>query len=127
MNSGRTMTKTNPKVIARQKRVKRIRTKFFGTLERPRMSVYRSNRHIYAQIIDDTNHTTLVAMSTLDKEFTAAEIKGKSAQAKKIGEMIAVRAKNAGISSVVFDRGGNLYHGRVKALSEGAREGGLDF
>lgn len=91
------------------------------------MRVFRSNRHIYAQIIDDTTHTTLVAMSTKDKEFTSSEIKGKSAQAKKVGEMIAARAKNAGISKVVFDRGGYLYHGRVKALSEGAREGGLDF
>jgi len=91
------------------------------------MRVFRSNRHIYAQIIDDTTQTTLVAMSTKDKEFTSSEIKGKSAQAKKVGEMIAARAKNAGISKVVFDRGGYLYHGRVKALSEGAREGGLDF
>lgn len=91
------------------------------------MRVYRSNRHIYAQIIDDTKHTTLVAMSTMDKEFDGTAVKGKSAQARKVGEIIAARAKNAGISSVVFDRGGNLYHGRVKALSEGAREGGLDF
>lgn len=121
------MAKTSPKVIARQKRIKRIRTKSFGTPERPRMRVYRSNRHIYAQIIDDTKHMTLVAMSTKDKEFNSSEIKGKCAQAKKVGEMIAVKAKNAGISSVVFDRGGNLYHGRVKALSDGAREGGLDF
>lgn len=91
------------------------------------MRVYRSNRHIYVQIIDDTKQATLVTMSTKDKAFNSAEIKGKCAQAKKIGEMIAEKAKTAGISQVVFDRGGNLYHGRVKALSDGAREGGLDF
>ena len=91
------------------------------------MRVFRSNRHIYVQIIDDTKHATLVTMSTKDKEFGADDLKGKIAQAKKVGEMIAERAKKAGISQVVFDRGGNLYHGRVKALSDGAREGGLDF
>ena len=89
------------------------------------MRVFKSNRHIYAQIIDDTKHATLVTMSTKDKEFVASEEKGKIAQAKKVGLLIAQRAKNAGISKVVFDRGGNLYHGRVKALSDGAREGGL--
>lgn len=121
------MAKTSPKVIARQKRVKRIRKKSFGTPDRPRMRVFRSNRHIYAQIIDDTTNSTLVSMSTNDKDFDSSEIKGKSAQAKKVGEMIAEKAKNSGISKVVFDRGGNLYHGRVKALSDGAREGGLEF
>ena len=121
------MAKTSPKLDARRKRIQRIRTRSFGTPERPRMRVFRSNRHIYAQIIDDTKHATLVTMSTKDKEFDRADLKGKIAQAKKVGEMIAHRAKNAGISRVVFDRGGNLYHGRVKALSDGAREGGLDF
>ncbi len=121
------MAKTSPKLIARRKRVKRIRTRSFGTSERPRLRVFRSNRHIYAQIIDDTMHATLITMSTKDKEFNASEFKDKCAQAKKVGEMIAERAKNAGISNVVFDRGGNLYHGRVKALSDGAREGGLNF
>jgi large subunit ribosomal protein L18 len=91
------------------------------------MCVFRSNRHIYAQIIDDSKHATLVTMSTKDKEFTGPEEKGKTAQAKKVGLLIAQRAKKAGIQKVVFDRGGNLYHGRVKALSEGAREGGLEF
>lgn len=91
------------------------------------MLVFRSNRHIYAQIIDDTRHATLLAMSTLDKEFEGTEAKGKCEIAKKVGELIARRAKDAGITKVVFDRGGNLYHGRVKALSDGAREGGLDF
>lgn len=121
------MAKTNPKIVARKKRIQRIRTKTFGTTERPRMRVFRSNRHIYVQIIDDTKHATLVTMSTMDKEFGGDELKGKIAQAKRVGEMIAQRAKQAGITRVVFDRGGNLYHGRVKALSEGAREGGLDF
>lgn len=91
------------------------------------MLVFRSNRHIYAQIIDDTKQATLVAMSTLDKEFEGTDLKGKCEAAKKVGELIARRAKDAGITKVVFDRGGNLYHGRVKALSDGAREGGLDF
>jgi large subunit ribosomal protein L18 len=121
------MAKTSPKVVARKKRVERIRTKCFGTTERPRMRVFRSNRHIYAQIIDDTRHATLVTMSTKDKEFAGTEEKGKIAQAKQVGLLIAQRAKNAGIVKVVFDRGGNMYHGRVKALSDGAREGGLDF
>ena len=121
------MAKTNSKVAARKKRVKRIRTKIFGTAERPRMSVYRSNRHIYVQIIDDILHKTLVSMSTGDKEFDANDLNGKCEQAKKVGIIIAERAKSAGIGKVVFDRGGNLYHGRIKALSDGAREGGLLF
>jgi len=121
------MAKTNSKVTARKKRVQRIRTKIFGTTERPRMSVYRSNRHIYVQIIDDIQHRTLVAMSTGDKEFDANDLNGKCEQAKKVGLIIAQKAKTAGIEKVVFDRGGNLYHGRIKALSDGAREGGLEF
>jgi large subunit ribosomal protein L18 len=121
------MAKTNPKLIARKKRVQRIRTKSFGTPERPRMRVFRSNRHIYVQIIDDTKHATLLTMSTKDKEFDVSELKGKCAAAKKVGELVAQRAKDAGITKVIFDRGGNIYHGRVKALSDGAREGGLEF
>ena len=121
------MAKTSPKLVARIKRIKRIRTKSFGTTERPRMRVFRSNRHIYAQIIDDTTHATLVTMSTKDKAFDGVDLKGKVEQAKKVGELIAQRAKDAGITRVIFDRGGNLYHGRVKALSDGAREAGLDF
>jgi large subunit ribosomal protein L18 len=121
------MAKTNPKVTARKKRVKRIRVKIFGTTERPRMSVYRSNRHIYVQIIDDMQRKTLVAMSTEDKNFEYNDLNGKCEQAKRIGLLIAEKAKNAGIEKVVFDRGGYIYHGRVKALSEGAREGGLQF
>ena len=121
------MAKTNPKTIARAKRVSRIRKKITGTAERPRLRVFKSNRHIYAQLIDDSAGHTLVSMSTLDKEFTLGDEKGKVAIAKKVGELLAARAKAAGFSKVVFDRGGAVYHGRVKSLSEGAREGGLDF
>jgi large subunit ribosomal protein L18 len=121
------MAKTNPKTIARAKRVSRIRKKIYGTSERPRLRVFKSNRHIYAQLIDDVAGHTMVTMSTLDKEFELGEDKGKTGAAKKVGELLATRAKAAGISKVVFDRGGSVYHGRVKSLSEGAREGGLEF
>ena len=121
------MAKTNPKVTARSKRVQRIRTKIFGTTERPRMSVYRSNRHIYVQIINDEQHKTLVAMSTDDKAFDGADLKGKCEQAKKVGTLIAEKALAAGISQIVFDRGGNLYHGRVRAVADAARKAGLEF
>jgi len=86
-----------------------------------------SQQPSYVQIIDDAKHHTLVSMSTEDKEFTADDLKGKVAQAGRVGEMAAKRALAAGIDKVVFDRGGNLYHGRVKALAEGARQGGLNF
>lgn len=121
------MAKTNPKVTARLKRVQRIRTKISGTLEKPRMRVYRSNRHLYVQIIDDVHGKTLVACSTDDKNFASSEALGKCEQAKRAGLLVAEKAKSAGIVKVVFDRGGYLYHGRVKALSDGAREGGLQF
>ncbi len=119
------MAKQSSKLSARTKRVRRIRKKITGTPERPRMRVFRSNRHIYVQIIDDTKQATLVSMSTGDKAFDTSELKGKVAQAEKVGQIVAQRAIEAGIAQVVFDRGGNLYHGRVKALSEGARKGGL--
>jgi large subunit ribosomal protein L18 len=121
------MAKTNSKVTARKKRVQRIRVKIFGTSERPRMRVYRSNRHIYAQIIDDVQRITLIAMSSDDKFFEAAGLNNKCEQAKQVGVLIAEKAKLAGIEKIVFDRGGYLYHGRIKALSDGAREGGLQF
>ena len=121
------MAKTNPKVTARKKRVQRIRVKIAGTTERPRLCVFRSNRHIYAQIIDDSQHTTLVSMSTDHKDFTSEEAGDKCEQAKRVGLLIAEKAKSAGIEKVVFDRGGYLYHGRIKSLSDGAREGGLQF
>ncbi|MBM9511190.1 50S ribosomal protein L18 [Desulfogranum marinum] len=121
------MAKTNPKVTARYKRVRRIRKNMLGTSEKPRMRVFRSNKHIYVQIIDDLKKATLVSASTENKEFDAADLKGKCEKAKKVGLMVAEKAKAAGIEQVVFDRGGYIYHGRVKALSEGAREGGLKF
>jgi large subunit ribosomal protein L18 len=121
------MGRTNPSDIARRKRIKRIRKKILGSPERPRMRVFKSARHIYVQIIDDSKGCTLAAMSTLDKEMAGAEIKGKCAKAQKVGQLLAARAKAAGIEAVVFDRGGYIYHGRIKALAEGAREAGLQF
>lgn len=121
------MTKTNSKITARAKRVSRIRKKISGTDERPRLTVFKSNKHIYAQIIDDVQHKTLVAMSTVEKDFESGDEKGKQGAAKIVGKTIAERAKAKGIEKVVFDRSGYLYHGRVKSLSDGAREGGLQF
>lgn len=113
---------------ARKRRHLRVRRRVFGTKERPRLSVYRSLNHMYAQIIDDVEGHTLVQASTLDPELRSKlEKTGNVAAAKEVGRLLAARAKEAGISQVVFDRGGNLYHGRVAALAEGAREGGLIF
>ena len=109
----------------RQLRHKRVRGKISGTPERPRLNVYRSNTNIYAQLIDDVNGVTLASASTLEKEFEGAG--GNADAAKKIGLKIAERALAKGIETVVFDRGGYIYHGRVAALAEGAREGGLKF
>ena len=109
----------------RQKRHIRVRGKISGTAECPRLNVFRSNANIYAQIIDDVNGVTLVAASTLEKSFEGAT--GNAEAAKKVGLVLAERAKEKGITDVVFDRGGYLYHGRVAALAEGAREGGLNF
>jgi len=113
--------------MARAKRISRIRKKISGTDERPRLCVFKSNKHIYAQIIDDVQRKTLVAMSTVEKDFNQGEEKGKIGAAKIVGKIIAERAKAKGIEKVVFDRSGYLYHGRVKSLSDGAREGGLQF
>ena len=121
------MAKTDVKVLARARRVSRIRKKISGTPERPRLRVFKSNKHIYAQIIDDVSGRSLVAMSTTDKQFEMGEESGKTAAAKIVGRKLAERATAAGIKAVTFDRGGYIYHGRVKALSEGAREGGLEF
>ena len=121
------MAKTDSTVTARQKRIRRIRKKIRGTMERPRLRVYKSAKHFYAQVIDDTQGHTLVAMSSLDKSLTGEEIEGKCDQARKVGVLLAKKAKSQGIEKVVLDRGGYLYHGRVKAFSEGAREGGLIF
>ena len=110
---------------ARLRRHTRVRGKITGTVQRPRLNVYRSLNHIYAQIIDDVKGVTLVAASSVEKDFGMAG--GNKEAAKKVGELIAKRAAEKGITEVVFDRGGYLYHGRVKELAEGAREGGLKF
>lgn len=113
---------------ARKRRHLRVRGRVFGTPERPRLSVYRSLKHMYAQIINDVEGRTLAHASTLDPELRSKlEKTGNVDAAREVGRLLAARAKEAGISKVVFDRGGNLYHGRVAALAEGAREGGLDF
>lgn len=109
----------------RLKRHKRVRAHISGTAETPRLNVFRSDKHIYAQIIDDVAAKTLVAAATNEKDFGAYG--GNVEAAKKLGTIIAERALKAGIEKVVFDRGGYLYHGRVKALADGAREGGLKF
>ncbi|WP_420627262.1 50S ribosomal protein L18 [Candidatus Leptofilum sp.] len=114
--------------IARKRRHRRIRNRISGTAERPRLNVFRSLDHIYAQVIDDVAGETLVSASTVDKELRSDLAgKPKKDQATVVGKAVAERAKAAGISTVLFDRGGYLYHGRIKALADGAREGGLDF
>ena len=113
---------------ARIKRHRRVRMKIAGTPERPRLNVFRSLRHIYAQVIDDANGLTLAAASTVDIEVVSdAKGKGKREQAAIVGRVVAQRAQEAGINAVVFDRGGYIYHGRVKALAESARKTGLNF
>ena len=112
--------------LSRRERIKQgIRKRLSGSTERPRLSVYRSNKGIYAQIIDDTTGKTLVSASSLSKEFSANG--PKIEQSKAVGKLVAEKAVAAGISQVVFDRNGYLYHGRVKSLADGAREGGLNF
>ena len=119
------MVKKIVKNAMRQKRHVRVRGKISGTPERPRLNVFRSNANIYAQIIDDVNGVTLVAANTLEKDFEGAT--GNIEAAKKVGQVVAERAKAKGIEEVVFDRGGYIFHGRVAALAEGAREAGLKF
>lgn len=121
------MSKTNIRHAARHRRKLHIRKTVRGTTARPRLSVFRSARHIYAQIIDDTDGRTLAAASTLSEELKGLEAGGNVEAAKQVGTLIAKRALDAGVSSVCFDRNGYLYHGRVKALAEAAREGGLVF
>ena len=111
---------------SRVKRHLRVRKKISGTPERPRLSVYRSEKNIYAQIIDDVNGTTLVAASSLEKDL-ALKSGGNKEASKVVGELIAKKALDKGITEVVFDRGGYVYHGRVQALAEAAREAGLKF
>ncbi|MCD5326025.1 MULTISPECIES: 50S ribosomal protein L18 [Pontibacillus] len=119
------ITKADKNAV-RKRRHARVRKKVAGTPERPRLNVYRSNKHIYAQIIDDVNGVTLASASTVDNEFNL-ETTGNVEAATKVGQMVADRAKNNGVSTIVFDRGGYLYHGRVKALADAAREAGLEF
>lgn len=119
------MVSKQDKNIQRLKRHRRVRGTVSGTAERPRLDVFRSSKHIYAQIIDDVAGVTLVSASSTEKGFESDG--GNKEGAKAVGKLVGERAKAKGISSVVFDRGGYLYHGRVKELAEGARESGLEF
>ena len=119
------MVKKADKNTARLRRHRRVRGKISGTAQCPRLNVFRSSKHIYAQIIDDVKGVTLAAASTLDKDFAGNG--GNKEAARKVGEMIAKRAAEKGITEVKFDRGGYIFHGRVKELADGAREGGLKF
>ena len=122
------MAKTNKKTVSRARRKRAIRGKLSGTAERPRLTVFRSNKHIYAQVIDDVAGKTLAAASTANEGVreTSAE-KKKTEVAQIVGQKLAEKCKELSIESVVFDRNGFIYHGRVKAVAEGAREGGLRF
>jgi len=114
--------------VARLRRHRRVRKRVFGTPERPRLNVFRSLRHVYAHVIDDSQGHTLVSASTIDPEV-AALLQGltKTEQARVVGKVLAERALSRGVKKVIFDRGGYKYHGRVKALADAAREGGLEF
>lgn len=118
--------KASRKELTRRRHA-RIRRRVFGTPERPRLAVFRSNQHIYAQIIDDTSHHTLVAASTVEPDVLTDEAGSTQGSAAVVGKLLAERALKAGITQVVFDRGGKLYHGRVAALAEAAREAGLSL
>ncbi len=122
-------SRATPRLGGRPRRHMRIRKKVMGTAERPRLAVYRSLNHIYAQLVDDLSGRTILTVSSLDKEVVpkGTSIKGKLEAGKLVGKKIAARAKEKGIERVCFDRGGYLYHGRVKAVADGAREGGLNF
>ena len=119
---------SNARRAGRNRRRRSIRKKILGATDRPRLSVFRSLKHTYAQLIDDTKGTTLVAASSIEKSLREGAKTGANiAAAKAVGKLIAERAKEKGIKDVVFDRGGYLYHGRIKALADAAREGGLNF
>jgi large subunit ribosomal protein L18 len=118
--------RTSAKTLRRNNIRNRIRTKIAGTAQKPRLSIFRSNSDIYAQLIDDDNAVTLAAASSRDKDI-AAQTGTKSEKGKLVGQAIARKAVELGLKDVVFDRGGYLYHGRVKAVADGAREGGLQF
>lgn len=119
-------SRNSSRTAARDRRHSRIRKSVSGTPERPRLVVNRSARHVFVQVVDDTKGQTLASASTLEKDLRSFE-GDKTAKARKVGELVAARAKDAGIESVVFDRGGNRYAGRVAAIAEGAREGGLSL
>jgi len=124
------MNRSKKRIIERARRAERVRKKIMGTSERPRMCVRRSLKHIYAQIIDDNNGKTIVQVGSRGKEFsqkTSGKELTKTDISKMVGEMLAVMAKEKGVTSVVFDRKGYLYHGRIKALAEAARSNGLVF
>jgi large subunit ribosomal protein L18 len=113
---------------ARRNRIHlRIRKTVQGTAEKPRLSIYRSNKEIYAQVIDDVNGNTLAAASSRDKEVSDVKVDNKVGEAQLVGKLVGERAKKAGVSNIGFDRSGYLYHGRVKSLADGAREAGLNF
>ena len=120
-------TDRNVKLTGRVRVKQRIRKKVRGTQERPRLSVFRSNKHIYAQVIDDGIGKTMASVSTIDKEVNTSLSGSKSEQAKKIGELLAARCQTHAIKQVVFDRNGYKYHGRIKAVAEAARTAGLQF
>ena len=119
------MNKFQAKKAGLERRKRRVRAKVSGTAERPRLAVHRTNAHIYAQVIDDVAGNTLVSASSLDKEIEGNG--GNKTAARAVGKLVAERCKAKGIDTVVFDRGGYVYHGRVAELAEGAREGGLEF
>jgi len=122
------MDKAKQKILARRRRHARVRERVSGTPDRPRLCIFRSLKHIHAQVIDDTHGHTLVSASTLDSEVRSQlNDKDKTAQAAVVGDVLAKRAAEAGITQVVFDRGGYKYHGRVKSLADAARKAGLDF
>ena len=122
------MNKYQAKRAGLKRRQRRVRAKIFGTAERPRLAVHRTNAHIYAQVIDDADSKTICSASTLDPEFRATGKLGSNKEAAElVGELVGKRALEAGVTEVTFDRGGRLYHGRVKALADGARNAGLKF
>ena len=120
-------TKTNPKHAARSRRQRRVRKKVIGTDQRPRLAVFRSNRHISVQLINDSDGHTMAAASSYEAAVRTAGSTGTVDAATTVGKLIGERARAAGVSTVVFDRGGNRYHGRVAALAEAARQAGLEF
>ncbi|MEL6137992.1 MAG: 50S ribosomal protein L18 [Cyanobacteria bacterium J06628_6] len=118
--------KTTRKASTRR-RHSRVRRRITGTTERPRLAIFRSNNHIYAQVIDDTQHQTLASASTLESDVRSQDLGANQSASAAVGKLVAERAISKGIQQVVFDRGGNLYHGRVAALADAAREAGLSF